>query len=292
MAATDGLTFEGVFNNGTTGLYKDNTSNDISEADLRALPTAIRESYLNRIDDAYTGSFPQFTTATSTTAYTGTAAPAITAYATGQKFQVKIHATNTGASTLNLNALGAKKVFTNPTTQATTGNLLVDQVYILVYDAALDTATGGFLMVGSGSGGGGTISDTAFAGSWNGVTTDGASKNALYDEFILKQYLINAATAITDASTMDIAAMKNTLTTSSGTRTFTISYTGDDITLEITLNTTSSVLTFPATALTVSDGAASGNNTCTLEGVSGDKYMIAIKKIGSAYYVVSKNFGQ
>jgi hypothetical protein len=51
MAAQDGLTFEGVFNNSSTGLYKDNTTQDISEADLRALVTAIRESYLNRIDD-------------------------------------------------------------------------------------------------------------------------------------------------------------------------------------------------------------------------------------------------
>lgn len=102
----------------------------------------------------YTYPFPQFTTATSTTAYTGTTAPAITAYATGQKFQVKIHATSTGASTLNLNALGAKKVFTNPTTQATTDNLLIDQIYIFTYDAALDTAAGGFLMIGSGGGSG------------------------------------------------------------------------------------------------------------------------------------------
>lgn len=101
--------------------------------------------------DPYSAPFPQFTTATSTTAYTGTTAPAITAYATGQKFQVKVHATSTGASTLALNGLAAKKVFTNPTTQATTGSLLINQVYILVYDAALDAAAGGFLMVGASS---------------------------------------------------------------------------------------------------------------------------------------------
>lgn len=97
----------------------------------------------------YTFPFPQFDTATSTTVYTGTPNPAITAYATGQKFQVKAHATSTGASTLDLNGLGAKKVFTNPTTQATTGDLLINQIYILVYDAALDAAAGGFLMIGS-----------------------------------------------------------------------------------------------------------------------------------------------
>lgn len=142
------------------------------------------------------------------------------------------------------------------------------------------------------AGGGGTISDTAFAGSWNGVTTDGASKNALYDEFILKQYLINAAVAITDASTMDITAIKHTLTTSSATRTFTQSYTGDVWYMEIILNTTSCVLTFPATTLTISQGGLSGNNTCTLEGVSGDKYILSGLKMGSNYYVIALNFGQ
>lgn len=144
MAAQDGLTFEGTLN----ALYADNTSNAISEADLRALPTAVKESYLNRIDDAYTGVFPQFTTSTSTTAFAGTPSPAITAYATGQKFQFKAHATSTGSVTLNLAAIGAKKLYTNPTTQAGAGDLVINQVYIGVYDAALDSATGGFILIG------------------------------------------------------------------------------------------------------------------------------------------------
>ncbi len=97
---------------------------------------------------------------------------------------------------------------------------------------------------------------------------------------------------ITDASTMDIATALNTLTTSSATRTFTISYTGDDFTLELTLNTTATTLTFPATSLCVSEGIASGDNTCSLAGVSGDKYLLVGKKIGSNYYIASKNWGQ
>lgn len=98
--------------------------------------------------------------------------------------------------------------------------------------------------------------------------------------------------ALVDAATMDISAQKQTLTSSSATRTFTISYSGDDITLEVSLNTTDAVYTFPSTALCVSEGIASGDNTCTLSGVSGDKYVIGIKKIGSNYYVAAKNFGQ
>jgi len=101
-----------------------------------------------------------------------------------------------------------------------------------------------------------------------------------------------AAVALVDAASMDLTSIKHTLASSSATRTFTISYTGDDITLQVSLSNTGAVYTFPATALCVSDGVASGDNTLTLAGVSGDKYIIGIKKIGSAFYVASKNFGQ
>lgn len=104
--------------------------------------------------------------------------------------------------------------------------------------------------------------------------------------------LSNTASALTDASTIDITGTKHTLATSASTRTFTISYSGDDITLEVTLSATSATYTFPAGSLCISEGVASGDNTLALAGVSGDKYLIGIKKVGSAYYVVAKNFGQ
>jgi hypothetical protein len=99
-------------------------------------------------------------------------------------------------------------------------------------------------------------------------------------------------TALVDASSMALTNADHTLSTSSATRTFTISYTGREITIEVTLNAVSSLFTFPATALCVSEGIASGDNTCPLAGVSGDKYLISIKKMGSAYYVACKNWGQ
>jgi hypothetical protein len=113
----------------------------------------------------------------------------------------------------------------------------------------------------------------------------------VFDALALKQALVNSAGALTDASTIDLTGIKHTLTTASS-RTFTISYTGDDITMEVTLNATTATQTFPATALCVSDGAASGDNTCPMSGASGDKYIFTIKKIGSNYYVACKNWGQ
>lgn len=48
----------------------------------------------------------------------------------------------------------------------------------------------------SGGGGGGTIVDTAFDNTWNGDTTQGASRNALYDQFI-----VVAGTVTSEAAT-------------------------------------------------------------------------------------------
>jgi hypothetical protein len=97
---------------------------------------------------------------------------------------------------------------------------------------------------------------------------------------------------LTDASSIDITGPKHTLSSSSSTRTFTISYAGDFSIIELTLSATSATYTFPATALCVSDGFATGDNTCPLAGVSGDKYSISIAKIGSNYQVFCKNMGQ
>jgi hypothetical protein len=142
-------------------------------------------------------------------------------------------------------------------------------------------------------GGGGSV--TSVSGTTDRITSTGGATpvidiSATFEALLQK--LVNAATALTDAASMDLTAIKHTLTTSSATRTFTISYTGDDITLIVTLNATTSTFTFPATSLCVSEGVATGDNTCPLAGVSGDQYAIAIKKVGSAYYVVCKNFGQ
>lgn len=53
-----------------------------------------------------------------------------------------------GNMTLNVNSLGAKKVFrvSDMTTQLTTGDLLANGIYIAVYNTSLDTAAGGWIV--------------------------------------------------------------------------------------------------------------------------------------------------
>lgn len=90
--------------------------------------------------------------ASGTNSYAATVMPAPAASygdADQQRFQIKFGNASSGNATLNLNTLGAKKIFKNPTTQAGNGDIPAGQIVNLVYDAALDSAAGGFLMMGA-----------------------------------------------------------------------------------------------------------------------------------------------
>lgn len=69
----------------------------------------------------------------SANAQTIAPSPAITAYATGQRFFVKAGLTNTGACTLNVNGLGAKNIYMNGAALVG-GEIQSGQMYMVVYD--------------------------------------------------------------------------------------------------------------------------------------------------------------
>ena len=70
--------------------------------------------------------------------YTATPTPAITAYATGSEFNLKVNADNTGASTLNVSAVAAKDVKkydgAGAVVDLEAGDLQQDQYYKVIYD--------------------------------------------------------------------------------------------------------------------------------------------------------------
>lgn len=104
----------------------------------------------------------------SSNVYTLTMAPAVTAYVTGMEVSFKADATSSGAITVKLNALAAKKLYrAGGTVQATTGDLRQDKYYKLAYDAALDSATGGFVLLGEGRS---TITYTPVLGASGAMT--------------------------------------------------------------------------------------------------------------------------
>lgn len=79
-----------------------------------------------------TGTLTSHLTATSTTAYTAT--DSAFTLASGSKTIVQIHATNTGAATLNVSGLGAKPIVREGNVALAAGDIITNQILELVYD--------------------------------------------------------------------------------------------------------------------------------------------------------------
>ncbi len=81
-------------------------------------------------------------------AYTYTTGETLTAYSDGIRLLWQPNADPTGAVTLNVDTIGAKKVYMPDGTQAGNGELDADSLYDIVYDSSLDSSNGAFKIVG------------------------------------------------------------------------------------------------------------------------------------------------
>lgn len=93
------------------------------------------------------------TTSGSANTYNLTLNPALTAYTAGVCVAVKIHATNTGSSTININGLGAKTIKDSKGNNLTASKLMLNGVYTLRYDGT------NFILQGEGASGNAIASD-------------------------------------------------------------------------------------------------------------------------------------
>lgn len=157
---------------GNTGtVFPDNTTGEISEGDMRTFGENAADTF--QTIDVANGLIRDAAT-TGTNTYAATVLNTSKAILLGGNlYMIRFSEASTGASTLNINASGAKKIFINPTTQADTGDLTDEQVYLLIYQTALDGGTGGYLIVGSGSGGAGSS-------AWGGITGTLSDQTDLY----------------------------------------------------------------------------------------------------------------
>jgi hypothetical protein len=80
------------------------------------------------------GSTDKLLTVTGTDTYVATASPALTAYAAGNLFSLVVPNTNTGASTINIDGLGAKAITRTGSTALVAGDMVATEVVIVVYD--------------------------------------------------------------------------------------------------------------------------------------------------------------
>ena len=86
--------------------------------------------------------------------YTVTLSPAPISYTDGMRITVKINVASTGASTLNVNSLGAKAIKDSLGNAITAGGLKANTPYTMCYESASDS----FILLGKGGGGTATAS--------------------------------------------------------------------------------------------------------------------------------------
>lgn len=101
----------------------------------------------------YTLQVPYTQAAGSANAYTASLSPALTAYTEGVAIAVKINAANTGASTININGLGAKSIRDPRGNTLPAGKLTAGSIYTLRYNGT------NFILQGEGTTGNATASD-------------------------------------------------------------------------------------------------------------------------------------
>ena len=108
-------------------------------------------------------------------AYAITLSPAPTAYYAGMGIKFSANTANTGACTLNVNALGAKAIKKNHDQDPVTGDIEAGQIITVIYDGTSWQMQSQLALS--------NISDVAYDEStWNGVTTVAPSKNAVRDK--------------------------------------------------------------------------------------------------------------
>jgi hypothetical protein len=167
-------------------------------------------------------------TVTGTDTLTGTLTPALAAYATGNLFSFVAANTNTGATTININSLGAKSITKSGTTALVAGDLVTGQVYLIEYDgtrfqlinpsstsASVSSITFGStgLTPSTATSGAVTVAGTlAVANGGTGVTTSTGTTNVVLSNsptltnptvtnYVETPYTANSSTAITLALT-------------------------------------------------------------------------------------------
>jgi hypothetical protein len=119
----------------------------------------------NYVDKAAQNNPSTYAVATGTDTYVLALTPALTAYAAGQSFIVGFPNANTGASTINIDGLGAKSIVKQGATALVSGDILAGQIFILTYDGT------NFQLIGvnsTGGGGGGMAIGGTVTGGTNG----------------------------------------------------------------------------------------------------------------------------
>jgi len=233
-------------------------------------------------------------TVTGTDTLTGSLTPAIAAYATGNLFSFVAANTNTGATTINLNSLGAKSITKSGSTALTAGNIVSGQVYLIEYDGTR------FQLINPTT----TPVSLSADNTWTGTQTfSGTSSNTAVVLNDVAEVTTVSATAATGTINYDITTQAVLYYTSNASANWTVNFRGSSGTSLNTLMSTGQSMTvaFLVTQGSTAyynnvvqvDGTATGVTTVWLGGAptagnaSGiDSYRYLIIKTGSATFTV------
>lgn len=141
LAANGSLSAERVF---TLDANMTGTDGGAGGAYTIGPDTAKMESRAN----AQAGGSNYSVTAGSSTVYTAALTPTLTAYTNGGVIRVKWDETCGATPTINVDTLGARKMYkrngTSASTQLAAGECIANQINVLTYNSSLDSGTGGF----------------------------------------------------------------------------------------------------------------------------------------------------
>lgn len=164
-----------------TGCHSSDATSGTTHFDDIRVTSAVVNSLANVFtgDNTMNGSMTYPVTGGTATVYT-VPNSVITGYVSNAVYEVRIHADNTGAATINFNSLGAKNILLHGGTNPRAGDLLVGKIATLLYDGTSFLLQNPRLSVPSGSivgvGGTGSVSanlilDGSSSSSFGAFTT-------------------------------------------------------------------------------------------------------------------------
>lgn len=215
----------------------------------------------------------------STNAIVITPSPSIGAYAAGQKFFIKVSNTNTGATTINVNGLGAKNLYKQVSLDIGAGSILANQIILVAYDGTNFQIIGG---LGGGSGTGGGIITRSSRGSASissGATvlidTEGTAGS-------------NAGNIMTDTGTIQNLYVRTESNSLNGNTVFTLLKNGTPTTVTITVSaSTNTIASDVIHSLTVVGGDILTLQCDTTASASGSASVSFSYQVGSGSGVIS-----